>query len=143
MLLTPEGPHPSIRYQDKYFLQAKGKPRCEVPMTRDDEFRNCGSYWPVEDSALWVAVGIDALDNVNTGHVAVINGVQLVSHNENDLHIVVFDSTHIVAHRTFSVVPKWESSADEFTVTNANHAVIFRSPQGFKRYDVLANTVGD
>lgn len=72
-----------------------------------------------------------------------IEGHRLISHNENDLHVVVFDNTHIVAHRIFSVVPKWESAEDEFRVTNANHTVIFRSPQGFKQYDVLANTVGE
>ena len=124
-------------------MQAKDKLKHEIPLTNDDEFRNCRGFWPVDGSSLWVAAGINPVGNQNTGHVAVIEGRQMLSHNENDLHLVVFDEKHIIVHHTFSVVPKWESSDEEFRFTNNNRTVIFRSPEGFKSYDVLTNAVGD
>jgi hypothetical protein len=139
--LGPDGPTHRTESKDKYFVQGKDQSRREVPLTREDEFRHCGVYRPVEGSPLWVGAGFNPVSNQNTGHVAVINGIRGVSHNENDLHIVVFDENRIVIHRTFNVVPKWESSVDEFSFTNGNRTVIFHSPEGFKAYDVQANTV--
>jgi len=119
-LLTPEGPKKSITYDDKYVLQERDKSRHVVPMNKADEFRNCGGFWPVEGSTLWVGAGIDPLSNQNTGHLAFIEGRRTISHNENDLHIVVFDAKGVASHRTFSVQPKWESSEDEFGLANGN-----------------------
>ena len=134
VLLAPDGPTHSIRYEDKYFLRTKDNSRHEVPTVREDAFRNCGVYRPVDGSPLWVGAGINPLSNENTGHVAVIDGRRLLSHNENDLHVVVFDDRGIAAHRTFSVVPKWESSEEEFTFTNGNRTILFRSPGGAMSY---------
>lgn len=140
---TPEGPHNNVKYQPVYFLQDKDKPKLELSAVRTDEFRYCSQFHAVDSSPLWVGIGLGPLQNANPGHPWMINGVSQTSHNENDLHIVVFDEKHLISHKKFSVIPKFETDEDEFKFDNGNGTIILHSTTGLKKYDVLTDSVSD
>jgi hypothetical protein len=131
VLLTPEGPHKSVKFKDEYFLQENDKPILKLAFASDREFnfypenanvfRYCDKFLALENSPLWVAVGIDSINN--------------------EMHIVVFDGEHILVHRTFKVIPKWKSYEEEFRMEKGNRTIKINSSTGLKKYDVIENSV--
>lgn len=153
VLLTPEGPRPSIKYKIEYFLKETNKPDVELSFVSDKEFhfsgegkssfQNCDRFWAVAGSPLWIGTGIDPTSREAGGHPWIYNGQQLTSQNGKDLHIVVFDNSHVLAHRPVTVIPKFESLTDEFTMGNNNMTITINSTVGLKRYDVIHDAFTD
>jgi len=141
--LALEGSHNSMTYDFRYYLQDAGKPRRELPI-QSREFTNCGMFRPVGDSALWVAMGPDRNGSMHpVGHRVTIKGRPATSRNEDDFEIVVFDETHVLAHRKFLVISKIEIEEEAVRLRDGNRTIAFLSPTGPKEYDVLGDSVTD
>jgi hypothetical protein len=143
VLITPEGPKKRMTdHQVKFFLKEGDNPARELALNGEDS-KYCGQFWPVQNSTLWVGSGINPGSNENTGHAAVFDGKQMLSHNENDLHIIVFDEGGVISRRKLSVVPKWESSVEEVSFDSKNRMLVISSPRGLKKYDPVADSLSD
>ncbi len=150
VLPSPDGSSPYTRYRVKYFFQEGNGPRFELTFVSDKRFHDftvnnaftyCDKYWAVDSSRLWLGTGIDPMSSETGGHDAVINGHHLKSFNGRDLHVVVFDTNHILTHRTFKIIPKWESEEDEFKLDNGNQTAIINTTTGQKKYQVVEDAV--
>ena len=141
VLFTPEGPRKDVKYDVRYFLRDKGTVPRELSMLKGEECRFCERFWGIGSNSVWVGAGINPVSNQNTGHVGVIEGKRILSYNENDLHIVVFDDKSLISHRTFSVIPKSESSEEPFLLDADGRAIIFRAPRSLRKYSVLNDSV--
>jgi hypothetical protein len=147
-VLGPDGSSTTTKYHTKYFLQTGSGPKHELKIFKNpkvlfqDELCYCTNFGAVADSPLWVGAGINPVGIDAPAHAVVVDGRRLISHEEYSLHIVVFDDTHILVHRTLSVALPY--SENRFALTNGNRAVVFKNPEElFKVYDVLADKVGD
>ncbi|HEY2827970.1 MAG TPA: hypothetical protein VGJ04_10250 [Pirellulales bacterium] len=141
--LTPEGPHRSGTRDRHYYLDEPGKPRREIPGLQSVPiFLN--SALPVADTNLWVAVSAEyesggsapAISRPKQG-----GGIELIAYADV-FRTLVFNADGAVAEQkdySFWINKKEE----EFRYDTGNRAIIFRSPQGFKKYDVVKNTVSD
>jgi hypothetical protein len=62
----------------------------------------------------------------------------------DDLHILVFDVAGFVRHRVFTTISKqgWdEDYTDSAKAQDGNRTIVFKSPEGLKKYDVISNIV--
>jgi hypothetical protein len=59
-----------------------------------------------------------------------------------ELNVVVFDTQQFVAHRIFDANFE-KSPTDAFRLGNGNRTLIIRSPNGLKKYDVIADRLTD
>jgi tricorn protease-like protein len=119
---TPEGRRKEIDYQMKYFLEEEGGSRREFSIMRSPDFSNYERYWPMDGAVSWIGIGIDPVGN------------------GDKLAFILFDERRIIRRRTFSVMPKWKSSATQYEFRNGNHTIILRSPEGREEYDIVADT---
>ena len=122
-VLTPDGPKNRTHGEVKYFLEELGKPRREITVMHPSDFSNYGEYWPINDSPLWVGTGINPVGN------------------KDRLNIILFDENKVARTRTFSVVPKWKSSENEFAFQDGNRTMIIRSPDGLMKYNLVEDAV--
>jgi hypothetical protein len=136
---TPEGAHRSATSERKYYWEEKGKPRREISwLNRASAYFE--NYLPVENSTAWVGAKLyqGAADDVP----AVLDSKGQLLAYPNKLFVVVFNADGIVAQQTLHAI--WIHTQDEaFRIEPGNRAIIFRSPQGFKRFDIPANTITD
>jgi hypothetical protein len=128
-LITPDGPRKvwGIPYC-KYFLEADGKPKRELPFLSFDKYNEPLDYRPVEQTSLWI-------------------GTDSSSIHDYDLFLVVFDEKRLLIKRTFKLntnkfIQK-RYQANELHFMDGNHTIIFSTLEGIKKYDVLNNTVTD
>jgi hypothetical protein len=83
----------------------------------------------VTNSSLWIAAGTDPVGNHFGGY---------------DFHVIVFDSKHLLSHRTFSRKMDYEHPGTEFEFDNGNQTIIIRTSLGFvQKYNVLTDQVTD
>jgi hypothetical protein len=139
---TPEGSHKVITYDFHFYLQEKGKPNRNLPLPVE-EARRCDKFAAVEGTPLWVGVG--AVYSANTkhpvGHPLMDRGKLIKSYGENDFYIFVFDDQQVLMRHQFLVISRLETPSARFRFEDGNHSIIFLSPTGPQRYDVLKDSV--
>jgi hypothetical protein len=141
--LTPEGSHKVFTYDYRFYSLEKDKPRRELPI-KNSELQRCEKFGAVQDTPLWVGIGADSMNTANSvGHPLITGSKRETSYVENDFQILVFDDQHIVAYRQFLVISRRETPSARFRFENGNRAVVFLSPIGPKRYDILKDSVKD
>jgi hypothetical protein len=142
--LTPEGSHKAVTYDYRYYLQEKDKPRWDLPI-KNTELERCEKFAAVEGTNLWVGAG--AVYSTNTkhpvGHPLVDRGQTVKSFNENDFYILVFDDQQILTHRQFLVISRLETTSPRFRFEDGNCSVVFLSPTGPQKYNILKDSEED
>ena len=142
--LTPEGAHKAVTYDYRYYLQEKDRPRWELPI-QATELERCEKFGAVEGTNLWVGAG--GVYSMNTehpvGHPLMDRGQMVKSYGENDFYILVFDDQQILTHRQFLVISRTETPFPRFRFEDGNRAVVFLSPTGPKKYNILKDTEED
>ena len=119
VLLTPEGPKKRTDYQIKWFLEEPPGRRREFPLMRSVvDLSRSATCWPVADTNLWLAAGIDPVGN------------------GDKLYVVVFDEQHIIRTNVFNVVPKWKSGESEFELQSGNRAILVRTGEGAIKHNI-------
>jgi hypothetical protein len=136
---TPEGPHRSASIARKYYLDEGGKARREISWLNDTGvfFEH---YRPVANSPLWI--GVTLYDGAAGNAPAILDSKGQIVALPNKLFVVVFNANGIVAQHTFHAF--WVNAPDEaFRIAARNASVIFRSPTGFKKFDVTTDATID
>jgi hypothetical protein len=142
MWFTPEGSHKAVTYDFRFYFQQKNQPRRELPL-KAMEAQRCEKFSAVEGTHLWVGAG--AVYSMNTehpvGHPMMDRGQLVKSYGENDFYIFVFDDQQILMRRQFLVISRLETPSARFHFEDGNHTVVFLSPTGPKKYDILKDSV--
>ena len=143
MWFGTDGSHNVVTYDFRYYLQETGKPRRELPI-KGTVFTDCETFKAVGNTTLWVGMGPNTNGSRHpVGHAVTIRGHPATSRNEDDFDVVVFDDKHVLAHHKFLVISKIEIEEDAVRLKDGNRTIVFLSPTGPKKYDVLKDSVGD
>lgn len=101
------------------------------------------SALPVADTDLWVSTDLIYVSGSSPPIVKQKpgGGIEAVSYPQV-FHILVFNANGVVADQKEHAF--WVNKEEEaYRFEPGNRAIIFRSPQGFKKYDVVKNTLSD
>ncbi len=151
--LTPDGRNSRTVLSLKYYFQDGVKPARKFWIGNSSTNQFFGSFLAVSNSALWVTFG-DSIGWTNrpaAAHVMIDeHGKSYTSYIGNDLHIDVFDEKGFLVSRTFIILQRGEGKMlpeaefpynGEIKTENGNQIIVFKSPSGITKYNVLTDTV--
>jgi hypothetical protein len=158
--LTPDGPRDYENITCKYYLVDGGKPEREFFIGDNHKAVFLNEFLAVTNSLLWVTYDQTIVWTNRPGAAHTVNQVlggptpfkPYISYQVNDLEIYVFDAAGFFRHRTLMALQKGEVNmllpeeqihAADFVFEDGNRSVVFKSPKGIKKYDLLNDTVTD
>lgn len=153
--LTPDGRDSMTTYSQHYYFQEGDKPGRKFWIGNSRTNQLMGNFLAVSNSSMWVTFDdtISWTDRPSAAHtVTNEQGESHTSYIANDLHIYVFDDKGFLLHRTFLILQRGEGkllpesefpSSGKVDTENGNRTLIFKTPEGLKKYDVPADTLTD
>ena len=157
VLLAPDGPRGYNAVTCRYYFQEGEQPEREFKIGGGHDEVYLNPFLAVSNSPLWVTISEniiwtnrpEAAHVVNPAPEASLSSKPYTSYQVDDLHIFVFDEKGYFRQRTFMAlqkgegkfVPEGETYAAEYTSRDGNRMVLFKSPAGVKKYDVVSDKV--
>jgi hypothetical protein len=155
--LGPCGPRQYSTITCRFYCQDDGNPQREfvIVNSRKEPFLN--PFLAVTNSPLWITYfeTIIWTNRPEASHIVYPqsdswpSAKPYTSYQVNDLDIYVFDTRGFCRHRTFMTlqkgdgkfVPEGQMYAGEFTFEDGNQTMVFKSPKGLQKYNVMRDTV--
>jgi hypothetical protein len=163
-VLAADGPRSYENITCRYYFQEGNDPQREFFIGNDRKNPFLGPFLAVSNSSLWITYSekIVWADRSEAEHIVTPapdwpnpdrpgSGKPYTSYHSDDIDVYIFDDKGFFRHRTFialqkgegKFLPEGQTYAAQYAVEDGNRIVAFKSPKGWKKYDVVNDTVTD